>query len=123
MPERAPSRSHGQATPREPWEYSEEAQSAFLKINKIRYRLLPYLYSTAWETHREGIPMMRAMLLEFSEDLNVSEISTQYMLGRSLLVAPVFDKKKHMVYYMLYSTYSLAAFYQSNVIGVIIKTA
>ena len=93
------SRSHGQATPREPWEYSEEAQSAFLKINKIRYRLLPYLYSTAWETHREGIPMMRAMLLEFSEDLNVSEISTQYMLGRSLLVAPVFDKKKHMVYF------------------------
>ena len=92
------SRSHGQSTPREPWVYSEIAQKAFLKINKLRYRMLPYLYSTGWETVREGVPMMRAMLLEYPEDRNVRGLSAQYMLGGSLLVAPVFDQPKHHVY-------------------------
>ena len=92
------SRSHGQSTPREPWVYSETAQQAFLKINKLRYRMLPYLYSTAYETVREGIPMMRSMLLEYPEDRNVWNLSTQYMLGSSLLVAPVFDQPKHHIY-------------------------
>ena len=92
------SRSHGQSTPREPWVYSEEAQRAFLKINKLRYRMLPYLYSTAYETVREGLPMMRAMLLEFPEDPTVWDLSRQYMLGGSLLVAPVFDQQKHRIY-------------------------
>lgn len=92
------SRSHGQSTPREPWIYSETAQKAFLKINKTRYAMLPYLYSVGYETTREGIPMMRAMLLEYPNDLNVCNLSTQYMLGGSVLVAPVFDQKKHNVY-------------------------
>ena len=92
------SRSHGQSTPREPWYYSETAQAAFLKINKYRYRLLPYLYSTAYETHYSGVPMMRAMLLEYPEDRNVRDIANQYMLGEAMLVAPVFDRKNHPVY-------------------------
>lgn len=92
------SRSHGQSTPREPWVFSEEAQRAFLSINKIRYRMLPYIYSAAYETHREGLPMMRAMLLEFADDLNVRNLSTQYMLGSALLVAPVFDQRVHHIY-------------------------
>lgn len=92
------SRSHGQATPREPWEYSQEAQAAFLKINQFRYRLFPYLYSLAYETHLTGVPMMRAMLLEFQGDLNTRNIETQYMLGNALLVAPVFDQEVQHVY-------------------------
>ena len=92
------SRSHGQSTPREPWVYSETAQHAFLKINKLRYRMLPYLYSTGYETAREGIPMMRPMLLEFPHDPTTANISTQYMLGGSLLVAPVFDQPRHRIY-------------------------
>ncbi|MBR1971854.1 MAG: hypothetical protein IKA16_00285 [Oscillospiraceae bacterium] len=92
------SRSHGQSTPREPWVYSETAQKAFLKINKLRYRMLPYLYSTAYETVREGIPMMRSMLLEYPGDRNVWNLSTQYMLGGNLLVAPVFDQPRHHIY-------------------------
>ncbi|MDE7353832.1 MAG: hypothetical protein K2O06_12405 [Acetatifactor sp.] len=92
------SRSHGQSTPREPWFYSREAQQAFLKINKLRYRMTPYLYSTAYETHRDGLPMMRAMVLEYPEDLNVRNLSTQYMLGGALLAAPVFDQKVHNIY-------------------------
>ncbi len=92
------SRSHGQSTPREPWVFSETAQKAFLNINKLRYKMLPYLYSTAYETCREGIPMMRPMLLEFPGDYNTRTISQQYMLGGSLLVAPVFDQPRHQIY-------------------------
>lgn len=92
------SRSHGQSTPREPWVYSETAQKAFRKINDLRYRMLPYLYSTGWETVREGIPMMRAMMLEYPEDFSARNIDTQYMLGGNLLVAPVFDQQKHRIY-------------------------
>lgn len=92
------SRSHGQATPREPWVFSAEAQDAFRKINRLRYRLLPYLYSVAWETHFTGLPMMRPMLLEYQEDYAVRDINTQYMLGEALLVAPYFDQKIHRIY-------------------------
>lgn len=92
------SRSHGQITPREPWHYSQEAQQAFLKINKLRYRLLPYLYSTAYETHYYGLPMMRALLLEFQSDRTVRDIGEEYMLGEALLVAPVFDQQRQEIY-------------------------
>ena len=92
------SRSHGQSTPREPWVYSDTAQKAFRKINDLRYRMLPYLYSTGWETTISGIPMMRAMLLEYPEDLSARDLSHQYMLGESLLVAPVFDQQKHHIW-------------------------
>ena len=92
------SRSHGQSTPREPWVFSKTAQNAFLKVNKLRYRLLPYLYSTAYETHNEGIPMMRAMMLEYPEDQTTFHLGSQYMLGSAMLVAPVFDQQRHHVY-------------------------
>ena len=92
------SRSHGQSTPREPWIYSETAQKAFRKINKLRYRMLPYLYSTGYETTMDGVPMMRAMLLEYPDDITVRSLSTQYMLGNSMLVAPVFDQPRHNIY-------------------------
>jgi len=92
------SRSHGQSTPREPWVYSETAQKAFRKINRLRYRMLPYLYATGWETTMSGVPMMRAMVLEYPDDLSARDLSRQYMLGGSLLVAPVFDQQKHHIY-------------------------
>ena len=92
------SRSHGQSTPREPWVFSKEAQDAFLKINKLRYRMLPYIYSVGYETHYTGLPMMRPMVLEFQEDFAVRDINTQYMLGDAVLAAPYFDQKVHRVY-------------------------
>jgi len=60
--------------------------------------MLPYLYSTGWETTFTGIPMMRAMVLEYPDDLSARNIDTQYMLGGNLLVAPVFDQQKHHIY-------------------------
>lgn len=91
------SRCHGK-TPREPWNFSQKAQEVFLSYDKLRYRLAPYLYSTAWEAHNTGIPMLRALLLEYPYDRAAREIGMQYMLGNSLLVAPVFDQDDFALY-------------------------
>ena len=60
---------------------------------------MPYLYATAVEAHETGIPMMRAMLLEF-DDLTCEDCDRQYMLGESLLVAPVFREDGWVDYYL-----------------------
>lgn len=84
------SRCHG-TTPREPWEYGDRAVRIFRRYAKLRYRLLPYLYACAHEAARSGIPVMRAMVLEFQDDPLTHGLDLQYMLGPSLLVAPVYD--------------------------------
>ncbi len=81
-------RFHG-TTPREPWEYGEEAEEIVAHYLKLRYRLVPYLLTAAEETVRTGVPIMRHMALEFPEEPNVHTLDDQYMLGRDLLVAPV----------------------------------
>ncbi len=91
------SRCHGK-TPREPWNFSQKAQEVFLSYDKLRYRLAPYLYSTALEAHNTGIPMLRALLLEYPYDRTAREVGMQYMLGSSLLVAPVFDQDEFSLY-------------------------
>ena len=56
-------------------------------FTKLKCRLMPYLWQVALEAHREGVPMMRAMLLEFPEDPACETLDRQYLLGGSLLVA------------------------------------
>lgn len=90
-------RCHGK-TPREPWNFSEQVQRIFAQSAALRYRLAPYLYSAAYETHLTGVPMLRALLLEYPDDPTVLEIGLEYMLGASLLVAPVFDQDDQRVY-------------------------
>ena len=63
-------------------------------------RLMPYLYRMALTAHEEGIPMMRPMLLEFPDDLTAPFVDTQYMLGDSLLVAPIFNPDGIGQYYL-----------------------
>lgn len=91
------SRLHGK-TPREPWNYSPQVQKIFRKYTALRYRLAPYLYSTAYQTHMTGLPMMRALFLEYPDDPTVFQLGLQYLLGDSLLVAPVFDQDDLKVY-------------------------
>ena len=91
------SRAHGK-TEREPWHYSGQVLDIFRKYDKIRHYLLPYLYSTACVSSRESVPMLRAMLLEYPEDFSARSKDLQYMLGRSLLVAPPFDRDGYEVY-------------------------
>ena len=85
-------RSHGTDTPREPWQFGGEDSPEYICIKEtidLRYRLLPYLYSTAEQACREGIPMIRAMLAAFPEESALHRLDDQYMLGDALLVKPV----------------------------------
>ena len=85
-------RSHGTDTPREPWQFGAEDSPEYACIRDmiaLRYRLLPYLYSTAAQACREGMPMIRAMLTAFPEVPELHATDDQYMLGDALLVKPV----------------------------------
>lgn len=85
------SRLHGSSSYRVPWLYDEEAIEVLRFFTKLKCRLMPTLYTAALEAHRTGTPMMRAMLLEFPDDPACHTLDRQYMLGESLLVAPVFS--------------------------------
>ena len=85
-------RSHGTDTPREPWQFGGEDSPEYACIREtiaLRYRLLPYLYATAAQACREGLPMIRAMLVAFPEEPALAALDDQYMLGDALLVKPV----------------------------------
>lgn len=81
-------RFHG-TTPREPWHFGEEAEQIVREWLLWRYRLLPHLEACALEAHRTGMPVMRAMPLAFPDDPPAWRFEEQYLLGPSLLVAPV----------------------------------
>jgi alpha-D-xyloside xylohydrolase len=83
-----------------PWNYDEEACDVLRFFTKLKCRLMPYLYGAAIEAHREGIPMMRAMVLEFPNDRACDTLDGQYLLGGSLLVAPVFTSDGGADYYL-----------------------
>ena len=94
------SRLHGSNSYRVPWLFDEESVDVVRKFTKLKCSLMPYLYSKAVEAHRTGVPMMRAMVLEFSQDIACGDLDRQYMLGESLLVAPVFTKEGDVDYYL-----------------------
>lgn len=86
------SRYHGNSSYRVPWNFDEEACRVSSHFTKLKGRLMPYLFSNAVYTHNTGVPMMRAMVLDFAYDRATLDVDTQYMLGDSLLVAPVFSE-------------------------------
>jgi alpha-D-xyloside xylohydrolase len=94
------SRLHGSGSYRIPWAYDEEACDVLRLFTKLKCRLMPYLWQAALEAHREGVPTMRAMLLEFPEDPACETLDRQYLLGGSLLVAPIFTESGFVDYYL-----------------------
>ncbi len=82
------SRCHGMA-PKEPWNYSQEFMGKFRKIVETRYRLMPYLWAQAHDSSARGVPMLRSLFLEFPEDAGSWRVDDEYLLGSSLLVAPL----------------------------------
>lgn len=94
------SRLHGSTSYRVPWAYDEEAVDVVRYFAQLKVSLMPYLYRNAVETSKTGIPMMRSMPLEFPEDRNCAYLATQYMLGDSLLVAPIFNEDSMAEYYL-----------------------
>lgn len=94
------SRLHGSSTYRVPWIFDREACDVLRKFVKLKCALMPYLYRQAVKTHEEGIPLMRPMFLEFPGDRCCETLDKQYMLGDSLLVAPVFKESGEVEYYL-----------------------
>jgi alpha-D-xyloside xylohydrolase len=100
------SRLHGSASYRVPWAFDEESVDVLRYFTKLKYRLMPYLYGAAVTAHREGIPVLRAMAMEFPEDPATAYLDKQYMLGDSLLVAPVFHPDGLVRYYVPAGTWT-----------------
>ena len=94
------SRLHGFTSYRVPWIYDDEAVDVLRYFTKLKCRLMPYLYASATEAVKSGVPLMRAMLLEFPDDPGCETLDRQYMFGASILVAPVFSEEGSVSYYL-----------------------
>lgn len=94
------SRLHGNMSYRVPWLFDEEAVHVLRYFTKLKCRLMPYLFSVACEAAQKGIPVMRAMVLEFTDDPICDYLDRQYVLGESLLVAPIFNEQGIASYYL-----------------------
>lgn len=94
------SRLHGSHSYRVPWAYDEESVEVLRFFSKMKASLMPYLYMNAIKTHETGIPMMRAMVLEYMTDPVCRYLDRQYMFGDSLLVAPIFNPEGQSEYYL-----------------------
>jgi alpha-D-xyloside xylohydrolase len=84
-------RTHGTRDPdtNELWSYGPEAQEILVKFDRLRYRMLPYIYSLAWMTTHQGYTPMRAMAMDFRTDVRAANVGDQFMYGPALLVSPV----------------------------------
>jgi len=94
------SRLHGSKSYRVPWLFDQEAEAVLRDFARLKCSLMPYLYAAAVEASATGVPMLRAMLLEFPDDPGAETLDRQFMLGPSLLVAPVFDKHGEVTVYL-----------------------
>jgi alpha-glucosidase (family GH31 glycosyl hydrolase) len=72
-----------------PWSHGPEIETICRRFLELRYRLMPYTYTLAWQAHTEGLPMMRPLMLNYADDPRVWELGTEYLWGDDLLVAPV----------------------------------
>ena len=100
------SRLHGSSSYRVPWVYDDEAVDVVRFFTRLKARLMPYLYKTAIETSVTGVPTMRSMVLEYTEDRTCHYVDKQYMLGDNLLVAPIFNDRSMAEYYLPKGTWT-----------------
>ncbi|MFI7413169.1 alpha-xylosidase [Streptomyces sp. NPDC049627] len=100
------SRLHGSKSYRVPWDYGEEAVEVTREFTLLKHRLAPYLQRAAQQAHTTGVPVMRAMVLEFPDDPAAATLDRQYMLGDDLLVAPVFTDDGTVEYYVPEGTWT-----------------
>ncbi len=82
------SRCHGIA-PKEPWLYGQEFMDKFRTIDELKYKLMPYVYAQAKDSSEHGLPMVRALLVEFPNDPGSWQIDDEYLYGSQILVAPI----------------------------------
>jgi alpha-D-xyloside xylohydrolase len=85
-------RTHGSRPANEVWSYGKEAEPILEKYLRLRYQLMPYIYSLGYKTWLTGAPFMRALPLDFPNDPKVSDLRDEYMFGPAFLVAPVTEQ-------------------------------
>ncbi len=85
-------RVHGTGTDKEPWRWAPTDEKTLVKFDKLRYKLMPYIYSLAWKVTHEGYTVMRGLPMDFGNDPKVYDIDDEFMFGPSLLIAPVTQK-------------------------------
>jgi alpha-D-xyloside xylohydrolase len=87
-------RSHGADAPREIWQFGKKGEPVYDAIEKmirLRYRLIPYLYSTAWQVTSNNGSYLRPLFSDFASDKRVWDMTDEFMFGRSILAAPILD--------------------------------
>ena len=87
-------RSHGADAPREIWQFGRKGEPVYDAIEqmiRLRYRLIPYLYSTAWQVTSANDSYMRPLMADFSADKKVWDMADEFMFGRSILAAPILN--------------------------------
>lgn len=92
-------RSHGNP-PTEPWEYGEDFMDAFRKADNMRYQLMPYIYAQAKHSTDNGLPMLRALFVEYPDDAGSWLVDDQYLFGSDILVAPIFENVSERSVYL-----------------------
>jgi alpha-D-xyloside xylohydrolase len=85
-------RAHGSRPANEVWSYGKQAEPILEKYLKLRYQLMPYIYSLGYHTWLTGAPFMRALPLDFPDDPRVADLRDEYMFGPAFLVAPVTEQ-------------------------------
>lgn len=100
------SRFHGSSSYRVPWLFDEEAVEVTRHFTNLKNRLMPYLFNAAINNNETGVPVMRAMILEFPEDPTSEVLDRQYMLGDAVLVAPIFNESGEAIYYLPNGTWT-----------------
>ena len=100
------SRLHGSSSYRVPWVYDDEAVDVVRSFTRLKASMMPYLYKTAIDTSKSGVPTMRSMVLEFPQDRNCHYLDKQYMLGDNLLVAPIFNDQYLGIFYLPKGTWT-----------------
>jgi len=92
-------RAHG-APPTEPWLISESFTKAFRQAAEMKYKLMPYVYAQAKDCSERGLPMVRALLVEFPEDPGAWLVEDEYMFGSQILVAPLLESGNSRTCYL-----------------------
>lgn len=92
-------RAHG-APPTEPWLISESFTKAFRQSAEMKYKLMPYVYAQAKDCSERGLPMVRALLVEFPDDPGAWLVEDAYMFGSQILVAPLLESGDSRVVYL-----------------------
>ncbi|MDE5991838.1 MAG: alpha-xylosidase, partial [Oscillospiraceae bacterium] len=100
------SRLHGNNSYRVPWLFDEESVDVLRFFTKLKGKLMPYIWSQAIKTSTVGVPMMRAMVIDFETDPVCLSLDRQYMFGDNILVAPIFNDEGTAEFYVPAGTWT-----------------